>query len=65
VSFIPSRRAQAQAVDLALVGVDHLELEALDMRDLVARGHVSEGVHDHAADGVELLVAELDLKIAR
>jgi hypothetical protein len=53
--------AQAQAVDLALVCVDHLELEALDMRDFVARRHVPEGVHHDAADRVELLVAELHL----
>jgi hypothetical protein len=66
LSFIRlAGRSQAQAVDLALVGVDDLELEAFDVRDLVARRHVAEGVHDDAADGVELLVAELDARSTR
>ena len=50
-------------MNLALIGVDHLELEIAHRGGFVARRHMAEGLDDQAADGVEFLVAEVGLEI--
>src|SRR5688572_32896718 len=59
-----ARRDDAQHVEPAAVGSQHLELQAAEHERLAAAWQPAEGVHGEAADRVELLVAELGAEVA-
>src|SRR4029079_12580729 len=58
-----ARRDDAQHVEAAPVGAQHLELQAAEHERFAAAGQPAEEVHREAADRVVLLVAELAAEV--
>src|SRR5690606_38302351 len=52
-----------QQMHAAAVGVEDAYTESIQLDNLVALGQMAEGVHDQAAEGVELLIGEVGIEL--
>ena len=57
------QRTHPQALDLALIGVDHLEFEVAYGGGFIADRHVPEGLNHQSAYGIEFLITEIAVEV--